>query len=234
MTPEQMQTELDRLSRTFTKNNDSAYVRNALQQIFDECFLKVLYDNNYRDALDRGFAFLRKIENSALPQANGEFRYDAAALTQRLCFCADLLCFDQDRSVLFECNDTVYINVSQKHFLFCVSNLIANAVKYSVSGEVFVTLKIRNNSAQLFIINEGEFSYGCFQKAILENGSLGFAVRFFESADCETAVISRQGHTVIAVNLPLADEKLPITASPCIDELLYDRLSVIYTAFCGH
>ena len=235
MTGEQISAALSKLKSDFDRSGDSAAARNALQEIFDECLFRVLFESEFNEPLEKAFSLLRKIENSALPQSREKYRYNAVTALESLCFCADLLSLENGAGVIFgSCSNTIYINAPQRQFLLSVSNLLANAVRNTVSQNVRVTLKSDNNNAFLFITNKGEFSYAEFQKAMLAQSSLGFAVRLFESSGGEAAISCLDGYTTVAVRLPLADGILPKKSVPAIDELLYDRLSVIYIAFCGH
>lgn len=235
MTDGQICSELSRIKSNFRISGDRAAAREALQNVFDICFLRALCDEAYTEIIEKAFSVLRETENSVMPQGFNKYRFDAVSAVENLCFGADVLSFDKDQGVIFHSfNNTIYICADMKGFLFSVSNLIANAIKYSVSGDVSVTLKIYGKNVYLFITDEGEFSYSGFQKAMLRQSSLGFAVRFFESVGGGIALSSSNGSTTLALRLPQADKNLPVKPSPTAEELLYDRLSVIYIAFSGH
>ena len=235
MTGGQISAELARLYDDFEKGGQINNIRNGLQNIFDECFLNALCGSFYREALDRSFSLLRRVENSALPYVSVKYRFDASYAVEGLCFCADVLGFEKGKKIIFESSgNTIYISADMKSFLFSVSNLLANAVKYSAGEDIIVTLKSDGKNALLCISDSGEFSYDAFQSPVIKTGSLGFAVRFFESSGGAFAMESSDGLTAVAVKLPLAKNSLPAVLPLGIEELLYDRLSVIYTAFCGH
>ena len=115
-----------------------------------------------------------------------------------------------------------------------ILSLLANAERYSDAGEITVKLNVSDCFASLIISQNGHFDAGDFQRALVSDGSLGFVRRTLSVYGGAVFMTECNGFVSLALKLPLCFARLPLAVPYTAEELLCDRLSVLYGAFCAH
>lgn len=122
---------------------------------------------------------------------------------------------------------------SPRALSWALLNLLSNAVLYSTGKYIFVFVQETENHIILRVSNEGAFSRAQFEKAVqAKGGGLWFAERAARAHG--GALLCLWSQTTRRLRSPF--QKMPGRLSPFPPEsfanLLSDRLSPVYTAFC--
>ena len=225
---------LDTIKTDYSQTLDSAAAREALQGLFDAGFDMMCRGKDCRNTLDGAYTFLRKLRNAAEPKCCNSFRYDAALLTENLIFAAEILSVQGDVKFGFECDFFgKYISLPQDDFSFAFLNILANCAVYSRDGYASVTLRESNNCLLIKIGSRSFFDCREFYTAVSSHGSIGFAYRLFRKNGGNMFLAGDLKNTAICIVLPFAQGGR-ISEITTAENLLCDRLSPAYIAFCGH
>ena len=228
-----MAQKLETAKKEYFKNGQEKRARELLQELFNSLFDAVRIYPEAGGILDGAYALLRKIKTSNEAKSDFGKRYEVCELVRSAVFCAELLSFGE-KCLLFDFQpENGFTNIPQCDFTLAFSGVLANAISYSKGETVIIKKRNCGSSFLLSVKNRGAFSPDSFYKALASNGKLGFANRLLKHNGGGLFLCSDAESTEIIMQIPKADFRLPRTAAPSAEELLYDRLSAVYVAFCG-
>ncbi len=223
--------KLSTVENSISSNSDFSQLRNCLQEIFDELLIE--YSSECSDALKKAFSVLRKVNNCDVRFLQNPSRCNITKLLENLVFCCDTLISETEKRVLFITQETdLFADADIKSLSRVFLGAIANAVKYSVGPFITVSLIERNSFAVFSVGNSGEFPIEKYFSGVSSFGkTLNYISRITASLKGRTLMCSDNGETVLTVAIPIAQGKnTDIAEIPKIDDLLFDRLSVVYEA----
>lgn len=219
----------------YLRLKDANAAREALQELFTVCFEAYKFSASFGRVLERAYSLLRRIENSSAANPPSAYRYDVVFTVEDLIFCADIITAQTKKCFSFDCDfECAYISLDIKSFSLAFLELLSNAVSYSTGSEIRVKLSLFDGFVGISVSNSGFFCAEKFQKAVCSDGSLGFINRMLNKAGGSLVMTNGEDTTTLALKIPTADDSLPCTLPFAVDDLLYDRLSVLYIAFFGH
>ena len=235
MTSDEAVKQFEGIKYRYMCDRNPTAAREELQGIFDYCFDAYLADASFKKVLDRAYSLLRRIENAAEPSLPQGYRYDLCYALEDMIFSANIVLSESGSEIQLECEEAkTFVNLDLKSFSYVILCLLANAVSYSDGKKTAVKLTVFDGFAGISVTSRGHFDSEVFQRAVGSDSSLGFVGRFMNSAGGSLVMTDGDGTVTVALKIPIADRNLPCTLPISVDELLYDRLSVLYIAFCGH
>lgn len=222
-------------------SNEAENLRDELQIFFDDIDFQYRSGGNVSvlsDLSRSGHALLRKIKNNSEAEKENNVCLDAAAFAENLIFCCDLLAAEWKKRIFFFSE-----NVEQKlicnasDFSWALLNLLSNAIIFSDGKYISVTLRQYNNRLAFTVESEGGFLYEKFLSSFnTHNGKtsgLCCTQKIAKSHGGSLFMSSENGKTKVTLLFARRQKtNEPDFRIPTVEELLYDRLSVIYTALC--
>ncbi len=180
---------------------------------------------------------LRKLQNSIacaqkeLPLAP----YDLVRLPESLCVASDFALSGSERRVFFRSEvASLPVFCNARSLAACIMNLLCNALAYGKGSEVLCTLRVKDESALLQIIQQGTLPLARCFKSIHKTGSgLCAADTAARANGCRLLLHNGGGEGRTILCLPLAAESLPLRELPDFTELLCDRLSPVSVGLNG-
>ena len=218
ITAQQLYKKIETLNESPSELLDEAEVRELLQAFFDKSLMELPAED-----LKPAFSLLRKINLNSSEQIK---RIDFTDLISTLTFCFDLIYAQKEKRILFT-SDTGGITVCAEPEKISLSflNILFNIIEYANSPYFFVSLKDFSDRALIEIEFEGNpdsFEFPVFNRLINDYiYSLGGCILFLKNPESKKAVIS------VPVNMNI---DLPEYQAPEVEDLLFDRLSVIYSS----
>ncbi len=234
MTKEKTELTLLRAQKLFEDGADLPLARELLQQVFDRGFELIRVDPGAQCLLDGAYSLLRRIRTSSKPGRGNGKRYELYPFAQSVVFCADILSAGTKSLILNFSEADGFVSLPEDDFALALSGIIANAFSYSDSDCVEIGLFKRRKSFVFSVKSEGFFSPDSFLTPQFYGRSLDFAHRLLLSFGGRMLLVGEEGFGNVVLELPFAPVGLPVTAARTAEELLYDRLSPVYIAFCGH
>jgi hypothetical protein len=211
-------------------NTPEPVLRDRFQTYFDEITgaeknEELETDLANSEAFRKGLSLLRRYYNRELPKEDAPVSLDIADLCETLSFCCDLLC-GADAPVPAVC--------SPRALSWALLNLLSNAVLYSTGKYVFVFVQETENNIVLRVSNEGAFSRAQFEKAVgTTGGGLWFAERAARAHGGALLCLLEPNYTTLALTVSKkCPDDYPLFPPESFADLLSDRLSPVYTAFC--
>lgn len=228
-----LEEKINRAREEFLINKNPAAARSLLQEVFDEGLTMLNVNPGLSDVLDGAYSLLRKIRCSNNSGIEYKKKYDLFSLAEDTVFCAELLI--RERSFLFGSDGAEgFVSVEPRSLAFALSGVIANAVRFSDSDCIAVSQRRSSGSFLISVSAEGNFNVDRFYKAIVSDGSLGFANRLLRANAGGLFLSNGRNTQSVIMKIPSARADLPSVFPLSVEDLLYDRLSEVYTAFCGH
>lgn len=223
--------KLSTVENSISSNSDFSQLRNCLQEIFDE--LLIDYSSDCSNSLKKAFAVLRKVNNCDVRFLQVPSRCNITRLLENLVFCCDTVISETEKRVLFITQETdLFADADIKSLSRVFLGAIANAVKYSTGPFITVSLTERNSFAVFSVGNSGNFPIEKYFFALSSFGkTLNYISRIIASLNGRVFMNSSNAETTLTIAIPIAQGKnTNIAEIPEIDDLLFDRLSVIYEA----
>ncbi len=234
MTQNELLKLIEKTEADYKKSGNAVSAREALQSVFSVCFSKTESGESCAAPLERAYRLLRRIENNCAVADDFGYRYDIGFVCEGLTTCAEIMSHQSDKRFTLERDfESAYVNVELKSLCKALLNLFANAVSYSDGGEIGVKLGLFDGFVCVTVTNEGHFDAATFQSALNGRGSLGFVGRV-SSLNGGSVVMSNGEAVSLALKIPLCQKDLPVILPFAIEDLLYDRTSPVYVAFCAH
>lgn len=218
ITAEQLYKRIEKLNESPCELLDEAEARELLQAFFDRSLTELPPED-----LKPAFSLLRKI---SLKRSEQAMKIDFPDLISTLSFCFDLIYSQSGKRILFA-SDMAEITVCAEPEKISLSflNILFNLLEYEDSAYFIITLRELGGRAVIEIEFEGgfdSFEAPVFNRLINDYiYSLGGCVLFLkQTASCKAVVCvpSESGGN------------LPEYRAPGVEELLFDRLSVIYSS----
>ncbi len=223
---------IEEIKRNYVKNNNREEARNRLHSVFSECFNN---KDNMDSALSYAYALLRHVENNTPAPPFFPFSYDITLLTEGLVFCAQTVFADTEKRFILNCGQKpAFVNLEPESLCRIILSLLANAFKYSDTPLIKVKLCAFKGFVSVTVTNSGCFEADRFQKALSGNGSLGFVFRTLRNSGGSAFMTEGAGSVSVAIKIPVCDSELPCIIPSDVEDMLFDRLSVLYVSFCGH
>ena len=220
-------------------NTPETIVRNRFQTYFDEITGTEKNEELETDATDseafqKGLSLLRRYYNRALPKEDAPAALDLADLCETLSFCCDLLCGAREKRIFCSTDAPVPAVCSPRALSWALLNLLSNAVLYSNGKYIFVFVQETENHIILRVSNEGTFSRAQFEKAVgRKGGGLWFAERAARAHGGALLCLLEPNYTTLALTVSKkCPDGYPLFSPESFADLLSDRLSPVYTAFC--
>ena len=218
ITAQQLYKKIETLNESPSELLDEAEVRELLQAFFDKSLMELPAED-----LKPAFSLLRKINLNSCEQVK---KIDFTDLISTLTFCFDLIYAQKEKRILFT-SDTRDITVCAQPEKISLSflNILFNIIEYANSPYFFVSMKDFTDRVLIEIEFEGDsdsFEFPVFNRLINDYiYSLGGCILFLKQSQSKKAVIS------VPVNM---NSNLPEYQAPEVEDLLFDRLSVIYSS----
>jgi len=222
--------EFEQLNSRILPEADLPSIREELQNVFDEILLPEC--ENREEKLKAAFYLLRKTDNLDFPKHPCEHRINLSLLTENLIFCCDaVLCESEKRIIFLSDENDIYISADPKIVTRAILNAVSNAVGYSRGDFIGITLTRVGKSAVLSFESSGEFDIPDYLRALGGTGGISFISKTVRHSGGCMLMCSDGGKTSFLFSLPIKNTAgLPEYRVPDIDELLFDRLGVIYEA----
>lgn len=179
---------------------------------------------------------LKKLYNLSSECTEKSYICNVTELFDNLTFCCELLCSENKKRIIFSYSEEPFYTVcSPKELSWAFLNILVNAASYSAGDFISVSQRTHTDFAQFIIENEGVFPYGRFADSLCENGCGLFRTnRIISSHGGVIMMNSDKNKTAVSFTvLKKTDSSLPEYKIPSVEDLLYDRLSIIYTALSG-
>lgn len=240
------------------KNNNNEYCesdfRNRMQDVFNEICFNQSTDKELCCRTESFFSaqsLLKQFYNKHYSNAPAEKAIiDLTALCKGAAFCCDLIAAQWNRRVFFLGTESqVYTLCCERQIVWAVLSLAANAVMYSDSKYIGISLKIRENAVVVSTENCGKLDYEkyfgsfsrdtsslfCVDKIAARHGGALLSSCFNTNADDHFVKFCL---SIEKGGFDESDEKIQNekkhfkSRNDYISDLLDDRLSPLYTAFC--
>lgn len=239
------------------KNSESCYCeadfRNKIQDVFNEINLNnkggTVYERS--DCYFSAQSLLKQFYNRHYSNAPAEKAdINLTDLCKAAAFCSDLIAAEWNRRVFFLGSESaVYALCCERQIVWAVLSLAANAVMYSDSKYIGISLKKINNMAVISVDNCGRLDYKKYYGSFFQNQGSLFSVKQIANkhggallSSCfDTEANGQLIKFCFSIELnDIADEKEKKAfeqksfknRGDYISQLLDDRLSPLYTAFC--
>lgn len=234
MTQNELLSLIEKAENEYRASGNSESAREALQSVFSDCFSNAEPDKSCAAPLERAYRLLRRIENNSAVAEDFGYRYDIGFVLEGLTVCAEIMSHQSGRRFTLERDfESAFVSIELKSLCKALLNLFANAVRYSEGNEIRVKLGLFGGFVVVTVTNEGHFDASEFQNALNGSGSLGFVGRVLRLNG--GSVVMTDGDAVsLALKIPLCKKELPVILPFAIEDLLYDRTSPVYVAFCAH
>lgn len=215
-------------------------LRNRFQTYFDGIAAAKENDEDETEAaqsaaFQKGLSLLRRYYNRQVPPKDeAPVALDIAELCETLSFCCDLLCGAREKRIFCSADAPVPAVCSPRALSWALLNLLSNAVLYSTGKYIFVFVQETENNIVLRVSNEGAFSRAQFEKAVgTKGGGLWFAERAARAHGGALLCLLEPNYTTLALTIPQkCPDVYPLCPLESFADLLSDRLSPVYTAFC--
>ncbi len=218
ITAEQLYKRIEKLDESPLELLDEAEARELLQEFFDRSLAELP-----AEGISSAFSLLRKLNSGSPEQAK---RIDFPDLISTLVFCFDLIYSQKGKRILFTPQtDEITVCAGPEKISLSFLNILFNLIECENAAYYFVSLRPLNGNAVIEIEFEESEKSGeppFFNR--LESDyiySLGGRVLFSRGKESGKAVICIPQNT---------DSKLPEYLAPLAEDLLFDRLSVIYSS----
>lgn len=228
---------LEKLSDEVKEGADISRIRDEMQDVISGAGACFPEENAAASrVIGKTLRVLKKLYNLNSECAQKAYNCNITELFDNLAFCCGLLCSENRKRIIFSCGDEPFYTVcSPKELSWAFLNILVNAALHSKGDFISVTQRISAGFAQFTVENEGEFRYAGFLNALCENGCGLFRTNRIVSSHGGVIMMS-SGKNKTAVSftvLKKTDSSLPEYKIPSVEDLLYDRLSIIYTALSG-
>ena len=234
MTQNELLSLIEKAENEYKARGNSESAREALQSVFSDCFSKAESGEGCTAPLERAYRLLRRIENNSAVTDDFGYRYDIGFVCEGLTVCAEIMSHQSGRRFTLERDfESAFVNIELKSLCKALLNLFANAVKYSDGNEIGVKMGLFDGFVVVTVTNEGHFDAADFQNALSGNGSLGFVGRVL-NLNGGSVVMTDGDEVSLALKIPLCKKELPVILPFAVEDLLYDRTSPVYVAFCAH
>lgn len=185
--------ELYDIGKTSADNGDEAGFRNRIQDIFNEinlCKSATSDSGAVSDAYFSAQSLLKQFYNCHYASsASVKENVNLTALCKAAAFCCDLISADWNRRIFFlSGGEPVFVSCCERQIVWAVLSVIANAVMYSDSKYIGVSLKSNRNSAIISIENCGKLNYEKLNSAFLSRKSSLF---------CTKEIAQKHGGTLV-------------------------------------
>ena len=237
-TADMLSERLEKLKNEYFENRCNEKVRNELQHIFDAVNSEYC-ENPENPSLTvvtrEALSLLRNVYNTGEVSEKAIYRCNLTDLFGNLTFCCDLLCGSRGKRVFFNSDVSDYFtacNPSAMSWAFL--NLLENAVAYSSGSYVSVSQSVLNERCLIIIESEGTFDCNDYFEAVKRNGGgISCAEKIISALGGSMFMSSFYDMSCVCFTIPKADTTglCSYCAAP-VEELLCDRLSVVYTALC--
>lgn len=188
------------------------------------------------DAFSKGLCLLRQFNNLQIPtKAETPVALDIAELCENLSFCCDLLCGPREKRIFCSSDSPLMAVCSPRTLSWALLNLLSNAVLYSAGKYIFLFVQETEKNIVLRVSNEGQFPRAQFEAAVRKPGSgLHFAEAAARAHGGKLLCILEPHYTTLALTVPKkCPDAYPLCPPESFVDLLSDRLSSVYTAFCS-
>lgn len=235
MTPDEAVKELESIRYRYSRERNCVEARERLQTVFISCFTAGGSIEKYKPALDKAYSLLRHIENGSSVTAVCPYRYDVSAAGDELVYAVNTLLGGTGRHIAYGFDfDRAFVSMELRSFAYAVLSLVSNALSYSQGGDIRLKLSVFDGFVSLSVTDNGRFPTERFRVSMDSDGSLGYVNRLMNAVGGSVVMTNGRGTVTVALKIPTADSALPCTLPLSGEDLLCDRLSVLYTAFCGH
>lgn len=213
-----LQQEIKKLNSMPAQAIDEAYAREVLQSFFDYSLTQIA-DIDLKPA----FLLINKLERD---DSGIVMRINLKKLIENLTFCFDLIYAEKEKRILFisDSNES-YTCAKPEKISLSFLNILYNVVELCNGAYFFVSLSSFYDRALIKI--ECDAQTGCDISSLLNNekynyiNSIGGCILSLYENGIEKTVIS----------LPIDySDNLKEYEVPNVEDLLFDRLSVIYTS----
>lgn len=210
--------EIERLNSIPKESLNEEEARELLQSFFDASLLKDGAENT-----ESAFSLLYKINTSGnIPIMQINFSRLLFVLT----FCLDLIFAESEKRIIFvsDFEEEVKLCAAPEAISLCISNIIFNILKMNQSPYYFISLGTNAKSATIKIEFEPPLCKCAYIFKALSVDylySLGGRLLFSQGTQEAAAIISFP---------KITNNALPEYRIPEVEDLLFDRLSLIYSA----
>ncbi len=228
---------LEKLSEEVKEGADISRIRDEMQDVISgagACFPEE--NAAASEVIGKTLRVLKKLYNLNSELAEKAYTCNVTELFDNLAFCCELLCSENRKRIIFSYEEDPFCTVcNPKELSWAFLNILVNAAAHSRGDFISVTQRTGADFAQFIIENEGEFRYGSFADALCKNGCGLFRTnRIISSHGGVIMMNSDSNKTAVSFTVSKkTDSSLPEYKIPSVEDLLYDRLSIIYTALSG-
>lgn len=222
--------EFEQINRMIFPDADFPCVREKLQAVFDEI---ILSDCTCKEILLKSaFFLLRKINNLDFPEKPCKYKCNLTQLAENLVFCCDaVLCESEKRLIFLTDSDDIFTLADPKLITRAILNAVSNSVKYSHGDYIGICLERIGDRAVFSFESSGDFPIDNYFHSLDGRGGLNFISKTAKFYNGCMLMNSDGEKTSFLFSIPIVNaDDFPEYRTPDIDELLFDRLGVIYEA----
>lgn len=209
-----IETEIEKLNLTPKNELDEEYTRELLQNFFDYSLIEA----NEID-LKPAFTLLNKLSKY---KDEKDMKINLCMLLENLTFCFDLIYAEEEKRILFlnDC-ESLFIYAKPEKISISFLNILYKIVENSTGSYFFVSISPFYDKVLVKIEGESFFRTDFSENFSYINSIGGNILSIYENGVYKT---------VISLPINNIDTEVEEYVIPNVEDLLFDRLSVVYSS----